>query len=174
MRDESARLVAGVDSSTQSCKVVIRDADTGALVRQGRAPHPDGTEVDPAAWEAALGTAIAAAGGLDDVEAIAVGGQQHGMVCLDEAGAVVRPALLWNDTRSARAAADLVAELGARRSGPTPSAACPSPRSPSPSCAGSPTTSRTTPPRTAAVCLPHDWLTWRLRSGLGTPATSPT
>ena len=39
--------VAGVDSSTQSCKVVIRDAETGALVRTGRAAHPDGTEVDP-------------------------------------------------------------------------------------------------------------------------------
>ena len=43
-------LVAGVDSSTQSCKVVIRDLSTGAVVRSGRAPHPDGTEVDPEAW----------------------------------------------------------------------------------------------------------------------------
>ena len=47
-------LVAGVDSSTQSCKVVVRDAETGALVRSGRAPHPEGTEVDPVAWEQAL------------------------------------------------------------------------------------------------------------------------
>ena len=46
-------LVAGVDSSTQSCKVVVADAETGAVVRSGRAPHPDGTEVDPAAWWAA-------------------------------------------------------------------------------------------------------------------------
>jgi xylulokinase len=37
-------LVAGVDSSTQSCKVVIRDLETGALLRHGRAPHPEGTE----------------------------------------------------------------------------------------------------------------------------------
>ncbi|MBE7189171.1 FGGY family carbohydrate kinase, partial [Jatrophihabitans endophyticus] len=101
-------LVAGVDSSTQSCKVVVRDADSGALVRSGSAPHPDGTEVDPAAWWAALQAAIEAAGGLGDVAAVAVGGQQHGMVCLDESGAVVRDALLWNDTRSAGAAADLV------------------------------------------------------------------
>src|SRR3954451_7477644 len=105
-------LVAGVDSSTQSCKVVVRDADTGALVREGRAPHPDGTEVDPAAWGTALRTAIGEAGGLADVAAVAVGGQQHGMVCLDDDGAVVRPALLWNDTRSAGAAEDLIAELG--------------------------------------------------------------
>src|SRR4051812_5196070 len=68
-------LVAGVDTSTQACKVVVRDADTGALVRSGRAPHPDGTEVSPAAWERAFGEAAARAGGLDDVAALAVGGQ---------------------------------------------------------------------------------------------------
>src|SRR3712207_7101574 len=49
---------------------------------------------------------------LGDVAAVAVGGQQHGMVCLDDDGAVVRPALLWNDTRSADAARELTAELG--------------------------------------------------------------
>src|SRR4051812_42329132 len=105
-------LVAGIDSSTQSCKVVIRDAKTGELLRQGRAAHPDGTEVHPDAWWAALTTAVEQAGGLDDVAAAAVGGQQHGMVCLDANGAVVRPALLWNDTRSAGAAAELTEELG--------------------------------------------------------------
>src|SRR5665647_729946 len=105
-------LVAGVDSSTQSCKVVIRDAATGALVRSGRAAHPEGTEVDPERWWDALRSAVADAGGLADVAALAVGGQQHGMVALDANGAVVRDALLWNDTRSAAAAADLVAELG--------------------------------------------------------------
>jgi xylulokinase len=73
-------LVAGVDSSTQSCKVVIRDAETGGRVRDGTARHPDGTEVDPEAWWVALQAAIADAGGIDDVDAIAVGGQQHGMV----------------------------------------------------------------------------------------------
>ncbi|MDR1187514.1 MAG: xylulose kinase, partial [Bifidobacteriaceae bacterium] len=97
-------LVAGVDTSTQSCKVVIRDAATGQLHRSGRAAHPDGTEVAPAAWWSAFEQAADAAGGLDDVEAIAVGGQQHGMVALDSEGEVIRPALLWNDTRSAAAA----------------------------------------------------------------------
>src|SRR3954465_11294769 len=110
-------LVAGIDSSTQSCKVVIRDAETGKLVRQGRASHPDGTEVHPDAWWSALQQAIEEAGGLDDVAAAAVAGQQHGMVVLDENGEVVRPALLWNDTRSAGAAADLIAELGGPRAG---------------------------------------------------------
>src|SRR5690625_497324 len=107
-------LVAGIGSSTQSCKIVIRDAETGRLVREGRAQHPDGTEVHPDAWWEALQSAIAQAGGFDDVAAVSVAGQQHGMVVLDEDGQVVRPALLWNDTRSGPAAAELVDGLGAQ------------------------------------------------------------
>ena len=136
-------LVAGVDSSTQSCTVVILDAETGELVRSGRAPHPPGTEVDPAKWWDALQSALAAAGGLDGVAAIAVAGQQHGMVCLSTDGEVVRPALLWNDTRSAASADDLVAELGAQ-AWATAAARCPSRRSPPRSCAGWRRTSRRT------------------------------
>jgi xylulokinase len=159
-------LVAGVDSSTQSCTVVVRDADTGALVRHGRAPHPPGTDVDPAAWEAALLAAVDRAGGLDDVAALAVGGQQHGMVCLDEAGEVVRPALLWNDTRSAQDAADLVAELGAQQwadaVGSVPVASFTVTK-----LRWLAQHEKENAAATAAVCLPHDWLTWRLRTGLG-------
>lgn len=163
---EMMTLVAGVDSSTQSCKVVVRDLETGALVRQGRAPHPDGTEVDPAAWWTALQAAIEEAGGLDDVAAIAVGAQQHGMVCLDESGAVVRPALLWNDTRSAAAADELVAELG---DGVTGRRAWADAVGTVPVAAFTVTKLRwlaehepESAKRVAAVCLPHDWLTWRL------------
>ncbi|MCW2540221.1 MAG: xylulokinase [Frankiales bacterium] len=154
-------LVAGVDSSTQSCKVVIRDAASGRLVRQGRASHRDGTEIDPANWWAALTAAVEQAGGLDDVGAISIGGQQHGMVCLDETGAVVRPALLWNDTRSAQAATDLVAELGPQAwvdaAGSVPLAAFTVTKlrwlaEHEPEHAA----------RTVAVCLPHDWLSWKL------------
>jgi xylulokinase len=154
-------LVAGVDSSTQSCKVVIRDADTGRLVRHGRALHPNGTEVDPAEWWYALERAVTDAGGLDDVSAISIAGQQHGMVCLDSDGEIVRPALLWNDTRSAQAAADLVSELGAKtwaaEVGVVPVAAITISKlrwlaEHEPDHAA----------RTAAVCLPHDWLTWKL------------
>jgi xylulokinase len=156
-------LVAGIDSSTQSCKVVVRDADDGTLVRSGRASHPEGTEVHPDRWWDALQTAIDDAGGLDDVAAVAVGAQQHGMVCLDESGAVVRDALLWNDTRSAGAAAALVDELGggqawADRVGVVPVAAITAAKlrwfaDAEPDSAD----------RTAAVCLPHDWLSWHLR-----------
>jgi xylulokinase len=158
-------LVAGIDSSTQSCKVVIRDAETGKLVRQGRAAHPDGTEVHPDAWWAALQQAIEEAGGLDDVAAASVAGQQHGMVALDENGDVVRPALLWNDTRSAGAAADLIAELGggaawADAVGIVPVASF--------TLTKLRWLARHEPEnaaRVAAVCLPHDWLTWKLSGG---------
>ncbi|SON59290.1 Xylulose kinase [Mycobacterium simulans] len=156
-------LVAGIDSSTQSCKVLVCDADTGEVVREGRAGHPDGTEVDPAAWESAAQHAIDVAGGLDDVDAVAVGAQQHGMVCLDGAGQIVRPALLWNDVRSADAARTLVDELGgasawAHAVGVVPLAAVTVAKLRWLADNESPNADRT-----AAVCLPHDWLTWRLR-----------
>lgn len=161
-------LVAGVDSSTQSCKIVIRDAATGAPVRQGRAPHPDGTEIHPDRWWRALGEAIGAAGGLDDVAALSVGGQQHGMVVLDADGEVIRPALLWNDTRSAAAARDLIVELGggdeaagraawAQAVGSVPVASLTITKLRW-LADHEPDSAR----RVAAVCLPHDWLTWRL------------
>ena len=154
-------LVAGVDSSTQSCKVVVRDAATGALVRDGSASHPPGTEVDPESWWLALQQALEQAGGLADVAALSVGGQQHGMVCLDERGAVIRPALLWNDVRSAEAADQLVAELGPSQwadvTGSVPVASFTATKlrwlaDHEPANAA----------RIAAVALPHDWLTWRL------------
>ncbi|HEX5598214.1 MAG TPA: xylulokinase [Micromonosporaceae bacterium] len=165
------KLVAGIDSSTQSCKVVIRDARTGRLIREGRAPHPDGTEVDPGAWWEALQRAATAAGGLHDVAAVAVAAQQHGMVCLDDSGAVVRPALLWNDTRSASAAADLIEEFGGGETGRRAWAAA---------VGLVPVASFTitklrwlaqhepaAADRAAAVCLPHDWLTWQLGGAEG-------
>ena len=169
-------LVAGVDSSTQSCKIVIRDAATGALVREAKASHPDGTEIDPAHWWVALTEVIDAVGGLDDVSALSVGGQQHGMVCLDERGEVIRPALLWNDTRSAQAALDLIDELGGgdRATGQAAWA----------DAVGSVLVASLTvtklrwladhepdhAARVAAVCLPHDWLTWRLSDAGCRPA----
>jgi len=103
-------LVLGVDSSTQSTKALLVDADDGSVVGERTAPHPPGTEVDPRAWLGAVDDA--AAGLLERADAVAVGGQQHGMVALDEDGEPVRDALLWNDTRSAPEAAALIEELG--------------------------------------------------------------
>ncbi|MFS8478067.1 MAG: xylulokinase [Micromonosporaceae bacterium] len=160
--------VAGIDCSTQSTKVVVCDADSGEVLDTAQAPHPDTTEIDPEVWWAALRKA--AGDRLDRVAALAVGGQQHGMVLLDEAGDVVRPALLWNDTRSAGAAADLVAEVGAdiwaEAVGSVPVASF--------------TVTKlrwlaTHEPEAAArahrVLLPHDWLTWRLTGRGDEPVT---
>jgi xylulokinase len=162
-------LVAGVDSSTQSVKVVVRDADTGALVREARAAHPDGTEVHPDHWWSALEQA--SDGLLDGVSAMGVAAQQHGMVALDDDGAVVRPALLWNDTRSAQDAADLVAEWGGPQAwadavGSVPVASF--------TISKVRWLARNEPElaaRVARVLLPHDWLTWHLA---GKPSEATT
>ncbi len=155
-------LVAGIDSSTQSCKVIIRDLETGRVVREGRATHPPGTIVDPNKWWDALLEAIADAGGFEDVSALSVGAQQHGMVLIDKGGKIVRDALLWNDTSSHPQVASLNKELGfdewVKRTG-------------LPLTVSFTVTKvrwvRDNEPesvdRTAAVALPHDWLTWRLQ-----------
>lgn len=165
------QLVAGVDSSTQSCKVVIRDLHTGKLVRSGAARHRRGTEIDPQVWRSAFDEAVHQAGGLDDVVALSIAGQQHGMVALDERGAVVRNAILWNDTRSARDAVDLISELGngneregkrrwADRTGSVPVASLTVTK-----IRWMATHEPDNLARTAAVALPHDWLTWDLLGG---------
>ena len=168
---DSRRFVAGVDSSTQSCKVVIYDPASGKIIREGRASHPEGSEVDPQAWWEAFLEAVRAAGGLDDVRALSVGGQQHGMVCLDERGEVIRPALLWNDTRSAGAAEELTCERGdgdseagarwwAQATGLVPVASFTVTKLRW-LADNEPENAR----KIAAVSLPHDWLSWRIRGG---------
>jgi len=157
------KLIAGVDSSTQSCKVVIRDAASGELLREGRAIHPDGTEVNPALWISALDTAIKDAGGLADVEAISIGGQQHGMVALDEKGEVIRDALLWNDTRSAAAADALNSEIGgpaemAKQVGSVLVASFTATK-----LRWLADAEKDNAAKVAGVALPHDWLSWQLQ-----------
>ncbi len=160
-------LVAGVDSSTSACKIEVRDADTGELVASGRAPHPPTTpprsEQDPQSWWTAFEAAGHQAGifGPNRPAAIAVGGQQHGLVALDAAGEVVRPAKLWNDTESAPDAERLVGELGAdawaRACGSVPVASF--------TITKLAWLRRCEPAafeRLARVLLPHDWLTHRL------------
>lgn len=153
-------LVLGIDSSTQSCKAVLVDAATGEVVAEQRATHPDGTEVDPTAWLTAM--AQATEGLIERADAVSIAGQQHGMVALDAEDEVVRPALLWNDTRSARAAEDLIAELGGpqacvEQTGSLHVASITATklrwlRDHEPDNAA----------RTASVLLPHDYLTWHL------------
>lgn len=168
-------LVAGIDSSTQSTKVLLVDADDGRIVAQGAAPHPSTTppcsEQDPEAWWVALQTAWAQCGPVTGrVEAIAVAGQQHGMVALDGAGVPVHPAKLWNDTESAPQAARLVAEVGAaewvRRVGSVPGAAFTVTK-----VAWLSDEHPDAFARVERLLLPHDWLTWRL---LGRPEVAVT
>jgi xylulokinase len=159
-------LVAGVDSSTQATKVVVVDAGTGTVVATGRAGHDvHGTggarETDPETWWSALAAALADTGRADHVSAVAVGGQQHGLVVLDAAGRPVRPAMLWNDTRAATDAAALVDDRGAawwaEATGSVPVASF--------TVAKWAWLRRNEPvaiPRIAAVRLPHDFLTERL------------
>ena len=160
-------LVLGADSSTQSTKVEVRDADDGALVGTGRAPHPvvhpPRSEQDPEVWWEALrlAAAEATADGAHHVDAVSVAGQQHGMVVLDGDGRVLRPAKLWNDTESAAEAGRMVAQLGATtwatRTGSVPVAAF--------TVTKLAWLARHEPEVALAVrtvLLPHDYLTYRL------------
>jgi xylulokinase len=157
----TGRLVAGVDSSTQSCKVVIFDPASNQIVRTGRASHPGGTEVDPETWWAALLHAIAEAGGLEDVGAISIAGQQHGMVLLDLAGQPVRPALLWNDVRSSAEAQQLIDHFGAQWLASN-TGSVPVPSFTATKLLWVKNNEPENLSRVAAVCLPHDYLSWRL------------
>ncbi len=150
--------VAGVDSSTQSVKVVVRDAASGELIAQSSAPHPDGTEVDPHAWESALDKALAAVGD-KKIDAISIAGQQHGMVALDADGSVIRDALLWNDTRSAKAAEELNSEVPDIhiRTGSKLVASFTASK-----VRWLADNEKENAAKLAAVALPHDWLSWRL------------
>ncbi|MFF0790498.1 xylulokinase [Streptomyces spiralis] len=165
-------LVVGVDSSTQSTKVLVVDAATGRVVASGQAPHTvssgAGRESDPRQWWDALCAALHQCGeAAREAAAVSVAGQQHGLVTLDAQGEPVRPALLWNDVRSAPQARRLVAELGgpkawAERMGSVPGASFTVTKwawlaEHEPQAARS----------VAAVRLPHDYLTERL-TGQGT------
>lgn len=170
-------LIAGVDSSTQSTKVEVRDAQSGEVVANGSAPHPVVTppvsEQDPESWWSAFESAWSQAGA-PDVDAVSIGGQQHGMVALDADGKAIHPGKLWNDMESAGDAADLVARLGqgdpeagARRwaeaVGSVPVGAF--------TITKLAWLKRTKPEAWAAldrVMLPHDWLTHRLTGNFTT------
>ena len=158
--------VIGVDSSTQSCKVMVVDAATGQILSRGSAPHPDGTSVDPREWTKALSTAWDAAGARErsDVLGVGVSAQQHGMVALGAAGDPVHEALLWNDVSSAPQSRAMIDELGisgwVRATGSAPSTSITLTklawlRENVPEAAQ----------RVQRVGLPHDWLVSQLTGG---------
>jgi xylulokinase len=118
-------LVLGIDVSTTATKAVLVD-ETGTVRGVGTAeygfsaPRPLWSEQDPAAWwdgaQAAITSVLAAAGvSGEDIDAVGLTGQMHGLVLLDDADRVLRPAILWNDQRTA-AECDAIREaVGAER-----------------------------------------------------------
>ncbi|MFC7465726.1 FGGY-family carbohydrate kinase [Brachybacterium sp. GCM10030252] len=163
-----SRRVAGVDSSTQSTKVVVVDAGSGELVHSAAARHPEVSEVWPQRWWEALGEA----GGrsITGARALSITSQQHTTILLDRRNEVLRPAILWNDLRAMASGADLVRELGPdrwlRSPGLLPDSAHPVSKL---------RWLREHEPETAAqvetVLLPHDWLTWSLLGRVAPPST---
>jgi len=151
-------IVAGVDSSTQSVKVVLRDSDSGELIASTSRPHPDGTEIDPQYWWKALSEAFEELSS-HKISAISIAGQQHGMIALDKDGAVIRDALLWNDTRSDKAAVDLNQEIPdiALRTGSQLVASFTASK-----LRWLADNEKENANKVAAIALPHDWLSWKL------------
>ncbi|MDT5339957.1 MAG: xylulokinase [Mycobacterium sp.] len=161
--------VMGVDSSTQSCKVEIRDLNTGRILGSGAAPHPPAfppcSEQHPKDWVSALVAAATRAMSTCvqrlEIRAISVAAQCHGLVLLDAHGEVLREAKLWNDTTGAPNLARLVERIGARRwvmrIGTLPTAAF--------TIAKLAWVAEHEPgllDRVATVLLPHDYLTYWL------------
>ncbi|MFE5916895.1 xylulokinase [Streptomyces sp. NPDC056468] len=165
-------LVVGVDTSTQSTKALVVDASTGQVVASGQAPHTVSSgaarESDPRQWWDALCEALRQCGdAAHEAAAVSIGGQQHGLVTLDDRGEPVRPALLWNDVRSAPQARRLTEELGgakfwAERTGSVPAASFTVTK-----WAWLAENEPESVRATKAVRLPHDYLTERL-TGQGT------
>jgi xylulokinase len=114
----------GLDLGTSGLRALLVD-DAGAPLAVAEQaygvahPHPGWSEQDPADWIAAAQAAIAALIGERPAEMAALrgigfSGQMHGAVLLDRDGAVLRPAILWNDTRAADQAARMDAAPGVR------------------------------------------------------------
>ncbi|MER5182209.1 FGGY family carbohydrate kinase [Streptomyces sp. NPDC002896] len=171
-------IVAGLDSSPDFTRIIVCDTDTGAVLRQGYAPHPvpgggDGgrlSDIDPQAWLLSLGEA-AGGGLLEGVQAIGVSAQQNGVVPLDAQGGIVRPAIVGNDKRAQVAAADLIDQLGSREAWAAAVGCVPQAAHPVTKLRWLAKTEPEAAQRTAAIMQAHDWLVWQL---LGRPARRTT
>jgi xylulokinase len=117
-------LVIGIDSGTQSTKVLVVDARTGKVLSTAAQAYdlipglpPGAKEQHPRTWRQATAKAItqalkSAKAAAAEVKAIGVSGQQHGFVPLDAKGEVIRPAKLWCDTSTAEECDQIMAKLG--------------------------------------------------------------
>src|SRR5438034_1312866 len=117
-------LLAGIDSGTQSTKVLLLDANSRKVIAAAAEPYglipklpPCAKEQHPHTWRDATQKAVRKALALaaarpGEVKAIGVSGQQHGFVPLDKNGEVIRPAKLWCDTSTAAECDEIMARLG--------------------------------------------------------------
>jgi xylulokinase len=117
--------VIGIDASTTATKAVLVD-DAGSVVATGVVeygydiPQPRWSEQSPDLWwDGTVGAirAVLSRSGVaaEDVAAIGLTGQMHGLVLLDAAGEVLRPAILWNDQRTAHACDEIREAVGPER-----------------------------------------------------------
>ncbi|WP_424213894.1 FGGY family carbohydrate kinase [Streptomyces sp. BI20] len=169
-------IVAGLDSSSAFTRIVVCDTDTGAVLRQGHAAHPqpapdaDPYDADPQGWLLSLGEA-AGGGLLEGVEAIGVAAQGQALLPLDTHGVPVRPAMVGNDKRPQLAAAQLTEALGGRHAWAAAVGSVPRPSQPVAKLAWLARNEPEAARRIAMLMQPHDWLVWQL---LGRPARRTT
>jgi len=116
----------GIDVGTGGTRALIIDA-AGRIVASATeehapfaSPQTGWAEQDPRDWWRAAAAAVRGAIGqapakADDIACVGLSGQMHGSVLLDEAGEVLRPALLWCDQRTAEQCSALTKQLGAQR-----------------------------------------------------------
>lgn len=156
-------VVLGIDSSTQSTKAVAVDLETGQIVAGGRASHSGSNTQWPGDWWEALRAAVLPIANADfDIVGLSVAGQQHGLVTTDAGGEPLRPAPLWNNTGAAEDAerlnqlADFASEVGTRLVASITIA----------KVAHLAREHSEALDSIDAICLPHDWLTWKLTGNL--------
>ncbi len=157
-------LYLGIDLGTQSLKCLVYDAETRRVVARSahpcaapQAPRTGAAEQDPADWWQALEQALPIVLATEGVDAarlrgLGVSGQQHGLVALDEAGAVLRPAKLWCDVEAVAEATALSAASG--RAVP--------PGFTAPKLLWMKAQEPELFAQLHRVCLPHDWLNLQL------------
>ncbi|WP_240759629.1 xylulokinase [Lichenicoccus roseus] len=110
----------GIDLGTSAVKALLADMDqavvaTASVPLATSRPRPDWSEQSPQDWWAAVGEVVArlrraAPDAMAQVQGVGLSGQMHGLVLLDAEGAVLRPAILWNDSRAADEAAQLASD----------------------------------------------------------------
>lgn len=160
--------VAGIDCSTQSTKVVVVEVATGRIVAEGRGDHEvvfaagNVAETDPEIWWRALAEAMHDTGFAGRIDALAVGGQQHGLVVTDADARPLRPAMLWCDLRATREADAFVEALGGPQAAADLTGSLPIASFTAPKWAWLRAHEPHIAEQVRGVSLPHDWITKRL------------